>query len=110
MNGLWESIVEIFKASLVTLVFLVIGVGILGAFILFIGKIAEPSPEYKSEQRIPVAISAVDGCTVYRFVDGGTHYFTRCSGTVTTTKNYTENCGKGCTRRRQEELTTEGNQ
>jgi len=29
---------------------------------------------------------------------------------VTTTKNYTENCGKGCSRSRTENMTTEGNQ
>ena len=68
-----------------------------------------PTPEQRAAARIPVAISSADGCTVYRFEDAGTHYFTRCGGTVTTTKNYTESCGKGCTRNRQEHLTTEGN-
>lgn len=37
----------------------------------------------------------VEGCTVYRFEDGGYYYFTNCSGSV----EWTENCGKNCTRR-----------
>ena len=36
-----------------------------------------------------------DGCTVYRFEDGGTRrYFTNCRGAVT----WREGCGKNCTR------------
>lgn len=35
-----------------------------------------------------------DGCTVYRFVDGNTRYFTNCSGSTT----WHESCGKNCTR------------
>ena len=38
----------------------------------------------------------VDGCTVYRFYDDRTVYFTNCNNRATTT--YQENCGKGCTR------------
>ncbi|MFJ2549560.1 hypothetical protein ACIOVF_24280 [Pseudomonas sp. NPDC087612] len=35
----------------------------------------------------------VDGCTVYRFLDGGGYkYFTNCSGTTA----WSEDCGKGC--------------
>ena len=35
-----------------------------------------------------------EGCTVYRFVDGGyPRYFTNCSGSV----SWSEFCGKGCT-------------
>ena len=38
-----------------------------------------------------------EGCTAYRFIDGGTaRYYTRCSADVTTTWN--ETCGKNCTR------------
>ena len=109
MNGLVESITDIFKATGLTLLVIVIAGGIIGVFILFVAKIAEPSPEHRAAQRVPVAISEAGGCTVYRFVDSGTHYFTRCGDKVTTTKNYTENCGKACTRQRQEVITTEGN-
>lgn len=35
-----------------------------------------------------------EGCTVYRFYDGGTRYFTNCSGST----NWQESCGKNCTR------------
>ena len=69
----------------------------------------EPSPEARAAARVPVAIGSAEGCTVYRFEDRGTHYFTRCGEQVTTTKNYTESCGKACSRRRTEEITTEGN-
>ncbi len=43
----------------------------------------------------------LEGCTVYRFVDGGNHhYFTNCRGSVSDVKN----CGKNC--ERPEEITT----
>lgn len=36
-----------------------------------------------------------EGCTVYRFQDGGYYrYYTNCSGST----NWTENCGKNCSR------------
>lgn len=36
----------------------------------------------------------VDGCTVYRFQDGGrSRYFTNCSGST----SWEESCGKNCT-------------
>lgn len=37
----------------------------------------------------------VDGCSVYRFYDGGRNvYFTNCPGQT----QYTQSCGKSCTR------------
>jgi hypothetical protein len=39
-----------------------------------------------------------DGCTVYRFEDGGRpRYFVRCDNGQTRTE-WTESCGKNCTR------------
>lgn len=36
-----------------------------------------------------------EGCTVYRFIDSGhNRYFTNCPGST----NWTESCGKNCTR------------
>jgi len=36
-----------------------------------------------------------EGCTVYRFTDGGNNrYFTNCQGST----SWAEQCGKGCTR------------
>lgn len=36
-----------------------------------------------------------DGCTVYRFMDGGSpRYFTNCKGST----SWRETCGKNCTR------------
>ena len=39
----------------------------------------------------------VDGCTVYRFHDDRTVYFTKCDG-IRSNTSYTESCGKNCTR------------
>lgn len=68
-----------------------------------------PSPENKAAMRVPQILSEADGCRVYRFVDNGTHYFTRCGSHVETVKNYTESCGKACTRNRTESITTGDN-
>jgi len=68
-----------------------------------------PSEEQKIEMRVPRLLSEADGCKVYRFVDDGTHYFTRCGEQVNTVRHYTESCGKGCTRNRTESIATEGN-
>lgn len=38
-----------------------------------------------------------DGCTVYRFYDDRTVYFTKCDGKKDNTF-YNESCGKNCTR------------
>ena len=65
--------------------------------------------QQKSEMRVPQLLSESDGCRVYKFVDDGTHYFTRCGEQVDTVRHYTESCGKNCTRRRTESITTEGN-
>lgn len=40
-----------------------------------------------------------DGCTVYRFeVSGYGRYFTRCEGAASTSTQWSESCGKNCTR------------
>ena len=41
-----------------------------------------------------------EGCTVFRFEDGGNNrYFTRCDGiTAQSTTTWQESCGKSCTR------------
>jgi hypothetical protein len=67
------------------------------------------SDEQKIELRVPQLLSEADGCRVYKFVDDGTHYFTRCGEQVNTVRHYTESCGKGCTRNRTESIATEGN-
>ena len=83
---------------------------ILAGFV-FLQSVFGPSDEQRANDRVPAVVSSADGCTVYKFYDNGNwHYFTKCGGTVTTTKNYTENCGKGCSRSRTESMTTEGNQ
>ena len=80
-------------------------VGLIRAFEAVFGL----SDEQKIEMRVPQLLSEADGCRVYRFVDNGTHYFTRCGEHVNTVRHYTESCGKNCTRNRTESITTEGN-
>jgi hypothetical protein len=94
------------KATIATLVIGVfIILGLIGTFQLMFGL----SAEQKVEMRVPQLLSEADGCRVYKFVDDGTHYFTRCGEQVSTERNYTESCGKGCTRHRTESITTDGN-
>ena len=49
-----------------------------------------------------------DGCTVYRFEDGGRdHYFARCAKDTETVGTYSQSCGKGCVNQRDENIRTE---
>ncbi len=110
MEDMIDFIKDAAKATAMTLVFLLIAGGIIATGFSFLKYVAEPSPEYKAAARVPQLMSEADGCKVYRFVDNGTHYFTRCGAQVDTIRNYTESCGKACTRHRTETITTEGNQ
>jgi hypothetical protein len=104
-----EQIKDLCKVGVAS-VFLFFGVAsiVIGIF-LALQAVFEPSPEHKAAMRVPQLMSEADGCKVYRFVDSGAHYFTRCGTQVETTKHYTESCGKGCTRARTETVITEGN-
>lgn len=104
-----EDLKDMAKVTGMTLLFLLIAAGILATGVSFIQHFAGPSPEQKAAMRVPQLMSEADGCKVYRFVDNGTHYFTRCGAQVNTVRNYTESCGKACTRNRTETITTEGN-
>ena len=98
------------KALGITLLLLLIGGLVIGFGFLGLQAMFGPSDEQRAKDRVPAVVSSMDGCTVYKFYDSSSwHYFTKCGGTVTTTKNYTESCGKGCSRPRTENLTTEGN-
>ena len=100
------EIAKILGGAILALVFAVfITLGLIWAF----GAVFGLSDEQKIELRVPQLLSEADGCKVYRFVDNGTHYFTRCGEQVNTVRHYTESCGKNCTRNRTEEITTEGN-
>jgi hypothetical protein len=92
-------------AILAVVIAVLIVVGLIWAFEAVFGL----SDEQKIELRVPQLLSEADGCRVYKFVDNGTHYFTRCGEQVNTVRHYTESCGKNCTRNRTEEITTEGN-
>ena len=99
------------KALGITLLLLLIGGLAIGVGFAFLQATFGPSDEQRARDRVPAVVSSADGCTVYKFYDNSSwHYFTKCGGTVTTTKNYTESCGKGCSRSRAENMTTEGNQ
>lgn len=40
-----------------------------------------------------------DGCTVYRFRDGGyARYFSKCDGATSSAATWAESCGKNCSR------------
>jgi len=104
-----DDIKNIFKATGLAVL---IGCFVMLILLLFVGALNSmfaPSSEHKAAMRVPELLSEADGCKVYRFVDSGTHYFTRCGSHVETVRNYSENCGKACTRNRTETLTTEGN-
>lgn len=107
MSNFMHTLVEIFIGLLVVLI---AGLALF-AGVAFLFSVFGPSEEQRARDRVPAVVSSADGCTVYRFYDNGSwHYFTKCGGTVTTTKNYTESCGKGCSQSRTENMTTEGNQ
>ena len=89
----------------------VVGFGLLVWFIIILLYMGfGPSQEQLAKDRSMQVIQEMDGCKVYRFYDSNYHYVTRCGGKVTTQKNWSEYCGKACTRRRSEELVTEDNQ
>jgi hypothetical protein len=107
MSDFMDLLIEICRALLVILIAAVV----LFAGVALLLSVFGPSDEQRANDRIPAVVSSADGCTVYKFYDNSSwHYFTKCGGTVTTTKNYTESCGKGCSRSRTESMTTEGNQ
>jgi hypothetical protein len=87
----------------------VVALSLMLGFIWMFQSMFGPSDQQKAKMRVPILLSESDGCRVYKFVDDGTHYFTRCGEQVDTVRHYTESCGKGCTRNRTESITTEGN-
>ena len=107
MSDFIDTLIEICMGLLIIL----IAVVVLFAGVALLFSVFGPSDEQRAKDRVPAVVSSADDCTVYKFYDNGSwHYFTKCGGTVTTTKNYTENCGKGCSRSRTENMTPEGNQ
>jgi hypothetical protein len=104
-----DNIKILLEATGSTIAVVIIAVLILLGFLFMFQSVFGLSDEQKIELRVPQLLSEADGCRVYRFVDNGTHYFTRCGEQVNTVRHYTESCGKGCTRNRTESITTEGN-
>lgn len=61
-------------------------------------KPAESSTSVGVEFRVD-RLFTHDGCTVYRFYDGGrSRYFAKCDGATTSRVEWNESCGKTCTR------------
>jgi hypothetical protein len=54
---------------------------------------AETVEQVNAEYKVDTLFSK-DGCTVYRFHDGGYRYFTNCVGST----EWRVSCGKNCTR------------
>ena len=104
-----DYIIAFGKALGIAILLLVVASIIILGLIGIIQAVFGLSDEQKIEMRVPQLLSEADGCRVYKFVDDGTHYFTRCGEQVDTVRHYTESCGKNCTRNRTEEITTEGN-
>jgi hypothetical protein len=68
--------------------------------------IAEREAKAKAKE-IPREMSKADGCTVYVFErTGREHFFTRCEATTSTETNWTEGCGKGCSKNMTDTITT----
>ena len=101
---------ETLQDMLLAFAWVVIGVVFLGLGVVFLVEVFGPTEEQQAQMHKTQIISEMDGCKVYRFYDGNYHYVTRCGDKVTTQKNWSEYCGKACTRRRSEELVTEDNQ
>lgn len=70
-------------------------------------KDAKVAAERKARET-PKVIREADGCKVYAFErHGRDHYFTRCPATTDTETNWTESCGKNCTRHKTDNIITE---
>lgn len=77
---------------------LIVGVSFLTA-VLAVGCTKHPE-KVESSTNPNVAVATLfthDGCTVYRFEDGGRdHYFARCGEKAETISPKTTSCGKSC--------------
>lgn len=104
-----DDIIDSFKITGFVILAAVVALSLMLGFIWVLQSAFGPSDEQKAEMRVPRLMSESDGCRVYKFVDDGAHYFTRCGEQVDTVRHYTESCGKGCIRHRTESITTEGN-
>lgn len=71
------------------------------ALVIFVSACAEEPLQTSRTSNPNVPVSKLlqhDGCTVYRFYDGGRHhYYVRCDGNSSTSTLSTRSCGKGCT-------------
>jgi hypothetical protein len=101
---------EALKDILIVSAWVSIGAAFMGAGVVFLAGVFSPSDAQLAQERKPQVVQEIDGCKIYRFYDGNYHYVTRCGDKVTTQRNWSESCGKACTRRKTEEFVTEDNQ
>ena len=94
----------------IAIVSVLVGMAVIGLGVVSLAGVFGPTEEQQAQMHKTQLISEIDGCKVYRFYDGNYHYVTRCGDKVTTQRNWSESCGKACTKRRSEELVTEDNQ
>ena len=104
-----DDIMEFLKVARVAIISLIVAAFIISGLYGLFKAVFGLNEQEKAEMRVPRLLSEADGCRVYKFVDDGTHYFTRCGEQVNTVRHYTESCGKNCTRNRTESIATEGN-
>jgi hypothetical protein len=55
----------------------------------------EERPTNNPEITVDV-VATHDGCTIYRFRDGGFHWYVRCRNEPATVAMTLKSCGKGC--------------
>lgn len=74
-----------------------------GLFTLFLSACGADVIETKDTGNSGVTggkLAVIDGCTIYRFVDGHSDnykYFVRCDGSRTLNTSWDQSCGKNCT-------------
>lgn len=82
---------------------------VIATALLIIAGCTNPSVSDESTNNPNVPVSLLfehNGCSIYRFTDGRTHYYADCSGSSTTIAAHNRSCGKSCTRRVDEEVVT----
>ena len=99
MNKIWDDIIlPIGGATLMVIVFGTV----IGSIILALCSVFGPTPEQKAELDKPRIVSRFEDCEIWIFENK--HYVTRCGNHTVTERNYSESCGKGCTRQKVERI------
>lgn len=70
-------------------------------------KMSEKSEHSSNKDIVVEKLFTHEGCTVYRFKDYRTHYFSKCQNTSEVMSGQSESCGKNCTKHYDETIKTE---